>query len=77
MAIYVLYLEDSNGNTTQKEVDAENSIDAVNDNLDGSWVMMSKNEMPRGVYESGTYSVERGYVTVKKPNKIHDWLKRI
>lgn len=77
MAIYILYLQNNNGDTTQKEVEAESSLEAVNNTLDGKWVLMSKNEIPRGVYESGTYSVENGYITVKKPNKVHDWLKRI
>jgi hypothetical protein len=77
MAIYVLYLQNNNGDTTQKEVEADSSLEAVNNTLDGRWVVMSKNEIPRGMYASGTYSVERGYITVKKPNKVYDWFKRV
>jgi hypothetical protein len=77
MAIYVLYLQNNNGDTTKKEVKADSSLEAVNSALDGKWVVMSNKEIPRGMYASGTYSVERGYITVKKPNKVHDWFKRV
>ncbi len=30
MAIYILYLQNNNGDTTQKEVEAESSLEAVN-----------------------------------------------
>lgn len=43
MAIYILYLQNNNGDTTQKEVEAESSLEAVNNTLDGKWVLMSKN----------------------------------
>lgn len=77
MAIFILNLQNNNGDTTQKEVEADSSLEAVNNTLDGKWVLMTNREIPSGMYASGTYSVENGYVTVKKPNKIHDWLKRV
>ncbi len=77
MSIFTLYLQNNQGHTTQREVEAESSLEAVSANLDGKWVKMFDREIPSGIYESGTYSVERGYVTVKKPNRIHDWFKRV
>jgi hypothetical protein len=77
MKEFILHIQKNNGFTDEKSVLAESSVQAVNNNLDGEWVKMSNNELPRGTYPSGTYSYERGYVTVKKPNRVFDWFKRV
>lgn len=77
MSLYILHLQDNSGSTNIKEVEAESSQEAVDSNMKGQWVKMSNNEIPRGMYRSGTYSVENGYLTVKKPNGVHDWFKKI
>lgn len=72
--IFILYIQDSNGHTTEKSVEANSSHRAVHDHLDGKWIKVSA---PRGMYESGAYSFDKGFITVKKPNGVHDWFKRI
>ena len=79
METYILNLQASNGKTTYQAVEANTSSEAVNSffGSHGKWVKMSNSEIPSGTYRSGTYSVEAGYVTVKKPNRVHDWFKLV
>ena len=73
---YILNIQNNKGERIAREVEAKSSHEAVNNNLEGKWVQMSNNELPRGMYETGTYSFEKGYVTVKKPNRVYDWFKK-
>jgi len=77
MKTYILYIENCNGITVKTEVEAESSQEAVNSFLDGKWRKMTNNEIPTGVRKIGTYSFKKGYVTVKKPNRIFDWFKKV
>ena len=65
---FTIYIQDNNGDYTYKEVEADSSENAIFKTFGDGWRKLSNNEIPKGVYKTGTYSFEKGYLTVKTPS---------
>lgn len=73
---FIIHIQDNNGHYEYKEIEASSSEEAIKSEFGEGWIKLSNNEIPSGVYETGTYSYDNGYLTVETPSRVHHWFRK-
>jgi len=73
---FIIHIQNINGSYTYKTIEANSSDEAIKLVFGDNWERLSNNEIPSGIYETGTYSFDNGYLTVETPSRVHHWFRR-